>query len=192
MVDREEMWRFRQTTRNAASTTSGLVAARSRLYRSSAGESGASLVEFALILPLLLSLLFGVIEMAWAFSQVSDVRHGAREGARVAAVDVGTVAAIGQTTCDRMDVISPAQNVSVNLTPVASSPTNPGEGSLGALAQISVSADLKTLTGFFDFILAGKTLTSTVEFRLEQPSGGSGDSVWWAEATSGTDTYTCP
>lgn len=168
------------------------AAAESRLPRSSTRESGASLVEFALILPLLLSLLFGVIEMAWAFSQMSDVRHGAREGARAAAVDVGTVAAIGQTTCDRMDVISPSQNVDVVLTPVASSPSNPGEGSLGALAQISVSADLKTLTGFFDFMLAGKTLTSTVEFRLEQPNSGAGDSAWWAEASGGTDTYACP
>ena len=150
------------------------------------------MVEFALILPLLLALLFGVIEMAWSFAQVSDVRHGAREGAQAAAVDVGTIAAVGQTTCDRMDVIAPTQNARVVFTPVATSPSYSGEGSAGALAQISVSADLKTLTGFFDFLLAGKTLTSTVEFRLEQPSGGNGDSTWWAEATSGTDTYSCP
>lgn len=185
------MWTLLRPKGNAASTSPEVVVARSRPVSREDGESGATLVEFALILPLLLSLLFGVIEMAWAFSQVSDIRHGAREGARVAAVDVGTIAAVGQTTCDRMDVISPSQNVSVTLTPVASSPGNPGEGSLGALAQISVSADLNTLTGFFDFLLGGKTLTSTVEFRLEQPESGDGDSAWWADAAGGTDTYSC-
>lgn len=156
-------------------------------------ESGASLVEFALVLPLLLALLFGLIEASWAFAQTNDVRHGAREGARAAAVDIGDVAAVGQAVCDRMDVVSPTQNIDVILTPVSSSPTEPGEGSVGALAQISVTADLKTLTGFYDFLLAGKTITSTIEFRLEQPAGGSGDSAWWDDIVDlGIDTYSCP
>jgi len=150
------------------------------------------LVEFALALPLLLALLFGLIEMSWAFAQTNDVRHGSREGARAAAVDIGTVAAVGQAVCDRMDVVAPAQNIQVTLTRVSSSPTVPGEGSVGALGQISVEADLKTITGFYNFLLGGKTLESTVEFRLERPAGGDGNATWWDDIDSSGATYTCP
>ena len=141
-----------------------------------------------MVLPLLLALLFGLIEMSWAFAQVNDVRSGTREGARAAAVNIGDVATVGQAVCDSMDIVAPAQNVNVSFAPDLSY----GEGSVGALAQVSVTADLKTITGFYNFLLAGKTLSSSVEFRLEQPSGGAGDSAWWADAISGTTTYNCP
>lgn len=153
----------------------------SRSSRFRRSESGAALVEFAMVLPLLLILLFGVIESSWAFAQISDVRFGAREGARAAAVNVGDVDIVGQLVCDRMDIILPNQNVSVTLTPLSPSP--PGEGSVGASAQITVAADLKTLTGFFDAVFGNKSLTSTIEFRVEQPAGGSGDVAWWAGGT---------
>ena len=151
-------------------------------------ESGASLVEFALVLPLLLALLFGLIEMSWAFAQVNDLRYGTREGARAAAVDIGNVATIGQAVCDRMDIVAPVQNVIVTLTPADVLV----EGSVGALAQVTVTADLQTITGFYDSLLGGKTLTSTVEFRLEQPSGGNGNAVWWDDVVGGATPYTCP
>ena len=46
------------------------------------GEKGANLVEFALVMPFLLILLFGIVEFAWVFATNLDVKHGAREGAR--------------------------------------------------------------------------------------------------------------
>lgn len=170
------------------------VARPPNCFESRGSEGGASLVEFAIVLPLLLALIFGLIEMSWGFAQTNDVRHGAREGARAAAVDGGDVNAIGQAVCDRMDVVQPTQNIEVILTPVSSSPTEPGEGSVGALARITVTADLKTVTGFYDPLLAGKTITSTVEFRVEQPAGGQGDASWWGPASLGdpSDRYSCP
>jgi hypothetical protein len=146
-----------------------------------------------MVLPLLLVLLFGVIESSWVFAQLNDVRHGAREGARAAAVNVGDVATVGQLVCDRMDIVLPTQNVDVTLTPLASSPANPGEGSVGGSAKITVSANLQTLTGLLDPFFAGKTLESTIEFRLEQPATNSGDSAWWAEiaADPTQDTFSC-
>ena len=50
------------------------------------GERGASLVEFALIMPLLLILVLGIVEFGYLFAQFNEVRHAAREGARYAAV----------------------------------------------------------------------------------------------------------
>lgn len=46
------------------------------------GERGASLVEFVLILPLLLLIIFGAFSGAVAFSNKQDVVYAAREGAR--------------------------------------------------------------------------------------------------------------
>ncbi|HSP04647.1 MAG TPA: TadE family protein, partial [Acidimicrobiales bacterium] len=50
-------------------------------------ERGAALVEFALIATPLFLILFGTIEFGWAFFQLNDIRHGAREGIRLVAVD---------------------------------------------------------------------------------------------------------
>jgi len=135
-------------------------------------ERGASLVEFALILPLLVVLVFGIIEASWAFAQHNDIRHGAREGARLAAVDFGNQATVAQAVCDRMDVVYPATNPVVTLTPQA------GPSTIGGLGQITVESNLQTLTGLLDWAFGSIELTSTVEFRLEQPVSGAPQ--WWA------------
>jgi Flp pilus assembly protein TadG len=51
------------------------------------GESGAVLVEFVLVLPLLLVLLFGMLDFGKAFNYWIDETHLANEGARFAAVN---------------------------------------------------------------------------------------------------------
>ncbi len=50
-------------------------------------EKGASAVEFALILPILVLLIFGIVEFGIAFNNYITITHAAREGARLAAVD---------------------------------------------------------------------------------------------------------
>jgi Flp pilus assembly protein TadG len=49
-------------------------------------EDGAAAIEFALIVPVLVLLLFGLIEFGMAFLQVQSIRAGVREGGRAAAV----------------------------------------------------------------------------------------------------------
>ena len=46
-------------------------------------QKGQSLVEFALILPALLMILLGVIEVAIVFQAYLAVQHAAREAARL-------------------------------------------------------------------------------------------------------------
>lgn len=55
---------------------------RSRMGR----RRGTASVEFALVLPLLLGLLFGIIEFGFLFKDQLSIQQCAREGARVAAV----------------------------------------------------------------------------------------------------------
>jgi Flp pilus assembly protein TadG len=49
-------------------------------------EDGQSLVEFALLLPLLLLVLFGIVDLAKAYNYWNDSTHLANVGARYAAV----------------------------------------------------------------------------------------------------------
>jgi Flp pilus assembly protein TadG len=45
-------------------------------------ERGQEVVEFALILPLLMTLLFGIVEFGWAVFSYNTIANAAREGAR--------------------------------------------------------------------------------------------------------------
>lgn len=49
-------------------------------------ESGVAVVEFALVAPLLLILIFGIIDLGRAYSTLNQLAASAREGARLAAV----------------------------------------------------------------------------------------------------------
>jgi hypothetical protein len=60
---------------------------RARLHHPDGPQAGTSLVEFALVLPLLLVLLLGVLDFGKAFNYWNDATHLANEGARWAAVN---------------------------------------------------------------------------------------------------------
>lgn len=148
----------------------GLVL-RHMLHSKERREGGAALVEFAIILPLVVLLLFGIVEASWAFSQANDARHGAREGARLAAVDWGDVTAIGNEVCDRMDI--GGSIVTVTLGPAdASDP-----GNRGSEGRITVQVTYQSITGFLDGWLGGKQITSDIDFNVEQPT--TGQATWW-------------
>ena len=50
------------------------------------GEAGVAVVEFALVAPLLLLLIFGIVDLGRAYATLNQLAASAREGARVAAV----------------------------------------------------------------------------------------------------------
>ena len=136
-------------------------------------ERGASLVEFAMVAPLLIMLVMGIIDFGWILSQNQDIRHGAREAARLAAVDAGSVTVMTTLVCDAMNVSSGA---TVTF--------DPGAGSVGATGTVAVDSPVTTLTGFSSLPFVGAlyptTFTESLTFRLEQ------DATW----TVGSGT--CP
>jgi Flp pilus assembly protein TadG len=144
-------------------------------------DRGASLVEFALIMPLLLLLVLGTVEAAWAFANNLDVRHGAREGARLIAVNADptpTIPAGTQTgrlvneTCDRMDMAGNT-NATVEFIKTGTA--------VGDSVTVTVSTTHDDLTGFLS-AFGSITLSSTVEIRIEQIAT-------WADNAGGTN---CP
>ncbi len=49
-------------------------------------EKGASSLEFALVMPLLVLIIFGIIQFGIVYNHYLAITHAAREGARLAAV----------------------------------------------------------------------------------------------------------
>jgi Flp pilus assembly protein TadG len=150
-------------------------------------DEGAVLVEFAIILPVLFLVLFAIVEFGWGFAQYLDVRHGAREGARLAAVDYSSEspASSGATqrqeifdaVCERMG--GDAIGAELTLTLVDDAETDIGDN-----ASIEVNSDLDTLTGFLDFALGDVLIDDDISFRLER------DVSWTDNGSDGP--YTCP
>jgi len=141
---------------------------RRSTHRTRHGERGASMVEFALVAPLLLILLFGIMESGWSFSHLLEVRHGAREGARLVATNFGDDAAVTAEVCDRMHFSGDVAATTVTITV-------PGGAAIGDTATVVVSSPYNSLTGFTSQFFSGLTLDSTVEIRLEQiPQAGLG------------------
>ena len=138
------------------------------------GEKGASLVEFAMVAPFLILLLFGIIEFAWVFATNLDVKHGAREGARITAVntpDTGNVD-LAAEICSRMELVG--SNTLTSITWASDRTPAVGEG-----VTVTVSTPLTTLTGIMDWAFGGvPTLDSTVEIRIEQPPDWSDDTQY--------------
>ena len=135
--------------------------ARSRKRAGGDRENGAALVEFAMLLPFLLLLVLGIVEFGYFLGEFNDVRHGAREGARLAAVNAGDNNFLEIETCSRMDLTS---GVTVQFTDGAG-------GAIGSTGTVAVIATPSSLSGvgFIEIFLPSQ-LQSSVDFRLEQES----------------------
>jgi Flp pilus assembly protein TadG len=104
-------------------------------------ERGAALVEFAAVAPLLLLILFGIIEYGYIFMVRQTVTHAAREGCRIAVLQT-TEEPYAEVT-DRVAEIMATTGVT-NYTVVMTHPT--AESPMEAV-QISVPIEEVSLVG---------------------------------------------
>lgn len=139
---------------------------RTRLQSLRRNERGASLVEFAVILPLFLLLIFGIMEAGWFFSQSVELRNAAREGARLAVVDYGSGAAIRAETCNRAALSGSGAIVDISLSNTMDSSFDPASPES---VTVTMSKTYQSLTGILNAPLGGVAMSSSAEMRTERP-----------------------
>jgi len=134
--------------------------------RKEKGEKGQALVEFALLVPIFLLLLFAIVDFGMGFYSWITVTNSAREGARL-----GAVQATEQQIEDRVYQASDLPNEGTNMTVAVSGAQGQPGGSV--VVQVDYDYDLITplasLVAFLSGDIIGPTLTlsSTAEMRLE-------------------------
>ena len=124
---------------------------------------GVALVEFALVIPILLLLVFGIIEFGFLYNGYIALSGAAREGARVAVVggDGDAIkAAVEAHTVDLQLVNGP--DVEANI---AAPSLDGGE------TTITVTGELPLRTGFFNFLSNTNTFTIKTEATMRQEIG---------------------
>jgi Flp pilus assembly protein TadG len=130
-------------------------------------DEGVAAVEFALILPVLALLLFGILEFGRVWSQYQVFQGAAREGARCAAVQ-----ATEFTDCEiqpSIDNAAEPYNLSVQTVPVTiggvSRPAGCEDADQGKDVQVSWEQELNINIPFWSDV----TVTPTIKavFRCE-------------------------
>jgi hypothetical protein len=66
-----------------------------KIKRQTLGQSGSSAIEFALVLPVLIVLLFGIVEFGVLFYDKAMITNASREGARLGIVYAGPAGCVG-------------------------------------------------------------------------------------------------
>ena len=116
-------------------------------------EKGAAAVEFALILPVLLLILIGIIEFSLAFNAQLSLNQAAREGARNMAIhnNPSAAATAASNAAGRLDPAS----VSTTFSVTGGGTTCAG----GKQVTATTSYTLNTATGFLDAFTGNIVLT---------------------------------
>jgi len=132
---------------------------------SKAGVQSQSIVEFAILLPVLLALLLGVIEIGWLARNHVFVGNGAAEGARAASMGLSTTivtqrvmyamapslvySSANGDTCNTQ--YASTANTNLWIAWPADSGTNNGVAT-GNLIRVTLSVRHNDLTGMFPFL----------------------------------------
>ncbi|WP_460580807.1 TadE/TadG family type IV pilus assembly protein [Humibacter ginsengisoli] len=105
---------FENTTPPSKSEMGWCMSVRRRLTRLLRCESGAEAVEFALVIPVILLIVFGAIEFGRLYNEQIQLTGAARSAARVMAIDSSTVIT-GSELQSWAPALSPTLTASGNL-----------------------------------------------------------------------------
>jgi Flp pilus assembly protein TadG len=122
------------------------------------GERGATVVEFAFIVPLLIVLVLGIAEFGRAFQVSGTLSAAAREGVRVMALQNDPAAARAAVR-NAAPALDPAvTNAQITITPASCPVTGTGNTTV----RVTVTYPLPFITDFFG---SGVDLTGTGVMR---------------------------
>lgn len=129
---------------------------RTKCERESCRRRATAVVEFAVVLPLLLTILFGIIEFGYVLLVRQSMQTAAREGCRVAVLQSSTDPAI---TSRIQSVLQPTGVSTYQVTLAHATAANPVE-----TVTVSVAYnDISLVGGFFGAINYNLTGSCTMQ-----------------------------
>jgi Flp pilus assembly protein TadG len=136
---------------------------RRRHIRPLRDETGQAAVEFAIVVPVLLALLLGIVQCGIAFSHYLTVTDAARAGARRAILlRIGSLTAADVTQA----VQSAAPDLDTSRLGVAvADASDPGFAQSGSTVQVTVTYPYSI--DILGWVVSSGNLTSTMSDRLE-------------------------
>ena len=120
-----------------------------RCIRNGDRDRGAAAVEFALVLPVLVLMLLGLIEFSILFNTQISLTNAAREGARSMAIHHDQAVAKTAAIAAAPSIINPAVttgNVNVGISPAPPCAS-------GKTVRVTITYPAPLLTGFFGVTL---------------------------------------
>jgi len=131
-------------------------------------DDGASAVEFALVMPLLFLLIFGIIQFGLGFYTQQGASSAAREAARRAAVGAVKTCSGGTAATDLDSIVkSYTSGASIDGETLAN-----GNGAIGDTVTVTVNyhIDLDLLSAFIPGMTSKiSNLKQSAQARIEQP-----------------------
>jgi Flp pilus assembly protein TadG len=135
---------------------------RRRTYTGFRSERGQTAVEFALVAPLLIVLLIGIIQVGIAFHRYVEVTDAARAAARRAIV----ARVAGVTPADiRAAAVAAAPDLTGSSLGVDVGPSNPMTAASGTTVSVTVSYPYSI--NLLGWVVSSGTIKSTMSDRLE-------------------------
>lgn len=134
-------------------------------------EAGQSLVEFTMILPIFLLLLFGLVDFGRGFYSWMLLTNAAREGARAAAVQLDS-SAVDAKIYDSLCSSYPS-DCSLDMSKMAAPTKTNVQGTRGSEASVDLSYQFQFVTPIggiaklFGSTISAPTLTAHSSMRLE-------------------------
>ncbi|MDQ2678033.1 MAG: pilus assembly protein [Actinomycetota bacterium] len=136
--------------------------------QSQCGERGAALVEFALVLPVFLLLVMGMIDFGLTLNDYNSVRQGVREGARqVVVADWDLPGCTSGTSSERAQCVTSSR---IDLDPARTRTRIQVETDYEPGEQMTVCSmyQARSTTGMFSVLLDPVVLRSRITMRIEQ------------------------
>lgn len=122
------------------------MAALKRLRRRGSSDSGAELIELALVLPILLVVVAGIIDFGFLFQRWEAVTNAAREGARLASLPHYTDADVQERVKQYLDSSGLNRASSVVPAPTRSTLTLPSGATVDVITvEVSYPAEFSSL-----------------------------------------------
>lgn len=140
-------------------------------------ESGAVVIEFAMVLPILVILVFGIVQFGLLFHRQHGIHSAAREGARLAALsDATSEDIVARVDEDLSDIPIPEGRTVVITAPapygsrsfadgVAADTESPCEGNFGEPVTVVIETETTLEVPMWGTRTVG--VTGTGEFRCE-------------------------